>query len=93
MSGGTLKKLAALADEGALIVGERPLGPIGRDVDTDEFSQMVNRLWQCERLRAAGVKRGACRRGRQPAQLLQVSGVPADLVQRFRAAELDTSTS
>ena len=79
MSGSTLRKLAALAGEGAQIVGERPLGPIGLDIEAGEFDHLVDRLWNCEGA-SQSQQAGCVRTGVAPGLLLQWSGLQPDLV-------------
>lgn len=45
MSLPVLRKIAALADAGAVICGQRPEIPIGRMDDTDEWYELVERTW------------------------------------------------
>lgn len=81
MSMATLDKLASLASEGALIIGERPLGPIGLGVEASEFDRRVNRLWNQD---GSGkrVEAGQVYAGVSAEQVLQTAGVQPDFTSK-----------
>ena len=45
MNADTLRKLCALAEDGATILGDRPAGPLGLVTEDREFQTLANRLW------------------------------------------------
>lgn len=65
-----LKKIAELADQGAVIVGTRPANPIGlvSQADEQEFDRLVAKLWGAE---------GALRQV-TPRHALEEAGLPQD---------------
>jgi hypothetical protein len=76
-----LRKLTALVEAGATIVGERPAEPWGLSDDPAEFNRLADRLWGPDTPKAVAVRavgRGRVIQGKSVRQCLQDDGVPPD---------------
>ena len=72
----TLEHIAALAEAGALVIGERPLGTPNLQDDPAAFAALADRLWAGGDVTVIG--QGMIMRGGDPEQALLDSGVAAD---------------
>ena len=77
-----LRKLSALVEAGATIIGARPPGPYGLMDDAAEFKTLADRLWGSVQTEPAAVRqlgKGRVVWGKPVLQFLREDGVPPDV--------------
>lgn len=72
----TLRRIADLAEAGALVIGERPSGSPNLSDDNSAFQALADRLWRGGAETRVG--KGRVVRGTDPDMALLAAGVPAD---------------